>query len=58
MSQLVGILVTFLLLAANGFLVAFWLPPWRLRRRGTRLLQADFALLMAWSLVAGWQPTG
>lgn len=46
------------LFAANGFLVAFWLPPWRLRRRGMRLLQADFALLMAWSLAAGWHLTG
>lgn len=41
------------LFAANGFVVAFFLPPWRLRRRGMRLLQADFALLLAWSIVRG-----
>jgi hypothetical protein len=40
------------LYAANGFVVAFALPPWRLRRRGMRLLQAAFALLLAWSLVS------
>lgn len=38
------------LYAASGFMVAFSLPPWRLRRRGLRLLQAAFALLLAWSL--------
>ena len=38
------------LYAANGFIVAFSLPPWRLRRRGMRILQVAFALLMAWSL--------
>ena len=38
------------LYAANGFVVAFSLPPWRLRRRGMRILQLAFALLMAWSL--------
>ena len=43
--------------AANGFVVAFALPPWRLRRRGMRLLQIVFALLLAWSVVsAGWMP--
>ncbi len=41
------------LYAANGFMVAYFLPPWRLRRRGMRLLQAAFALLLVWSL-AGW----
>lgn len=41
------------LYAANGFVVAFSLPPWRLRRRGMRLLQAAFTLLLAWSLVWG-----
>lgn len=40
------------LYAANGFIVAFSLPPWRLRRRGMRILQASFALLMAWSLAS------
>ena len=45
------------LYAANGFIVAFALPPWRLRRRGMRLLQIAFALLLAWSIVsAGWTP--
>ena len=45
------------LYAANGFVVAFALPPWRLRRRGMRLLQTAFALLLAWSIVsAGWTP--
>ena len=45
------------LYAANGFVVAFALPPWRLRRRGMRLLQTAFALLLAWSIVsAGWPP--
>ncbi len=38
------------LLATCGFVVAFSLPPWRLRRRGMRLLQIDFALLLAWSI--------
>ncbi|MBC2710400.1 MAG: hypothetical protein HGJ94_05195 [Desulfosarcina sp.] len=42
------------LYAANGFIVAFSLPPWRLRRRGMRILQVVFALLMAWSLACGW----
>lgn len=37
-------------ITANGFVVAFFLPPWRLRRRGMRLLQVVFALLLAWSL--------
>ena len=46
------------LFAANGFLVAFWLPPWRLRHRGMRLLQVDFALLLAWSLAMGWRLSG
>jgi hypothetical protein len=41
------------LYAANGFIVAFYLPPWRLRRRGMRLLQVAFALLMAWALACG-----
>ncbi len=41
------------LYAANGFMVAFSLPPWRLRRRGMRLLQAAFALLMAWAIAYG-----
>ncbi|MCB2148711.1 MAG: hypothetical protein KQI81_19685 [Deltaproteobacteria bacterium] len=45
------------LYAANGFVVAFSLPPWRLRRRGMRLLQTAFALLLAWSLFyGGWTP--
>jgi len=45
------------LLATCGFMVAFSLPPWRLRRRGMRLLQIDFALLWAWSIVrGGWWP--
>lgn len=45
------------LFAANGFVVAFSLPPWRLRRRGMRLLQVDFAILFAWSIArAGWPP--
>lgn len=39
------------LYAACGFMVAFSLPPWRLRRRGLRLLQASFILLLAWSIV-------
>jgi len=39
------------LFAASGFVVAFSLPPWRLRRRGMRLLQMDCALLLAWSIV-------
>ena len=43
------------LYAANGFVVAFSLPPWRLRRRGMRLLQSAFALLLAWTLLSiGW----
>jgi hypothetical protein len=41
------------LYTANGFMVAFSLPPWRLRRRGMRLLQVLFALLLAGSLF--WQ---
>ena len=41
------------LLATCGFVVAFALPPWRLRRRGMRLLQIDFALLLAWSIARG-----
>ena len=41
------------LYAANGFVVAFSLPPWRLRRRGMRILQVAFACLMAWSLACG-----
>lgn len=36
--------------AANGFVVAFSLPPWRLRRRGLRTMQCALALLMGWSL--------
>ncbi|MBR9987111.1 MAG: hypothetical protein KFF68_14510, partial [Desulfosarcina sp.] len=45
------------LYAASGFVVAFALPPWRLRRRGMRLLQMAFALLLAWSIVgARWTP--
>lgn len=39
------------LYAANGFVVAFSLPPWRLRRRGMRILQVAFVLLMVWSFV-------
>ncbi|MEJ2642334.1 MAG: hypothetical protein P8010_22480 [Desulfosarcinaceae bacterium] len=34
------------LYAANGCLVAFFLPPYRLRRRGMRLLQSLSALLL------------
>ena len=41
------------LFAANGFMVAFALPPWRLRRRGMRLLQSAFAVLLTWSIVCG-----
>ncbi|BBO68239.1 hypothetical protein DSCA_21690 [Desulfosarcina alkanivorans] len=41
------------LYAANGFAVAFSLPPWRLRRRGMRIFQVAFALLLAWSLTCG-----
>jgi len=41
------------LFVANGFVVAFSLPPYRLRRRGMRILQVAFSLLMAWSLVCG-----
>lgn len=37
--------------AANGFMVAFFLPPWRLRRRGMRLLQVLCLLLLAGSLI-------
>ena len=37
--------------AANGFMVAFFLPPWRLRRRGMRLLQVLCVLLLAGSLI-------
>lgn len=45
------------LFAANGFVVAFSLPPWRLRRRGMRILQVLFAVLLAWSLVCyAWRP--
>jgi hypothetical protein len=40
------------LLATCGFVVAFSLPPWRLRRRGMRLLQIDFAILLVWSIAA------
>lgn len=39
------------LFAASGFVIAFSLPPWRLRRRGMRLLQIDFALLLFWAIV-------
>jgi hypothetical protein len=39
--------------ATNGFVVAFALPAWRLRRRGMRLLQTAFALLLAWSIICG-----
>ncbi|MFO7714363.1 MAG: hypothetical protein R6V78_07995 [Desulfosarcina sp.] len=41
------------LYAANGFIVAFYLPPWRLRRRGMRLLQTAFALLLFWAIAYG-----
>ena len=37
--------------AANGFMVAFFLPPWRLRRRGMRLLQVLCVLLLVGSLI-------
>jgi hypothetical protein len=37
--------------AANGFMVAFFLPPWRLRRRGMRLLQVLCLLLLTGSLI-------
>lgn len=46
------------LFAAGGFVVAFSLPPWRLRRRGMRLLQIDFALLLAWAIVCVAGGTG
>ena len=47
------------LLAANGVMVAFCLPPWRLRRRGRRLLQTLCALLLAGSLEwTGTPPAG
>lgn len=39
---------------ANGFMVAFFLPPWRLRRRGMRLLQVLFVLLLALSVIGNW----
>ena len=42
------------LYAANGFVVAFSLPPWRLRRRGMRILQLAFVLLMVWSFTCGY----
>jgi len=38
------------LFAANSFIVAFSLPPWRLRRRGLRGLQFGIALIALWSL--------
>ena len=38
------------LFAANSFIVAFSLPPWRLRRRGLRGLQFGIALILLWSL--------
>ena len=41
------------LYAANGFVVAFSLPPWRLRRRGMRILQTLFAALLAAALLWG-----
>ena len=41
------------LYAANGFVVAFFLPPWRLRRRGMRTLQVASAFLIGWSLACG-----
>jgi hypothetical protein len=44
------------LFAANGLMVAFSLPPWRLRRRGMRLLQVLFAILLAGALVHGGRP--
>jgi hypothetical protein len=44
------------LFAANGFVVAFALPPWRLRRRGMRLLQVIFACLLAGTLA--WNQWG
>ncbi len=43
------------MVAANGFLVAVFLPAWRLRRRGMRLLQINFFLLMSWTLVSCWR---
>ena len=44
--------------AANGFLVAFSLPAWRLRRRGMRMLQIHFFILMAWTLASCWRLQG
>ena len=41
------------LFAANGVMLAFAIPPWRLRHRGRRLLQILCALLLAGSLVWG-----
>ncbi|WP_419661483.1 uncharacterized protein Dvar_19160 [Desulfosarcina variabilis str. Montpellier] len=39
------------LYVANGFMVAFFLPPWRLRRRGMRLLQVLFVLLLVLAVI-------
>ena len=39
------------LFIANGFMVAFFLPPWRLRRRGMRLLQLFAFLVLAATLI-------
>jgi hypothetical protein len=41
--------------AANGHLVAFFLPPYRLRRRGMRLLQTLSALLLLLSFTLALQ---
>jgi hypothetical protein len=43
------------LYAANGFMVAFFLPPYRLRRRGMRLLQSLSVLLLVFSFYLALQ---
>ncbi len=45
------------LFAANGFVVAFFLPPWRIRRRGMQILQTTIAVLLAGFLIlTHWLP--
>jgi hypothetical protein len=43
------------LFAANGYMVAFFLPPYRLRRRGMRLLQSLSVLLLVFSFYLALQ---